>query len=409
MRSLIKSKFSKFLDMKNSEIDVTLAYSRVITVNIVGEVYKPGSYTIPAINTVFNALIAAHGPTQIGSVRDIYVKRNGKTVASLDVYKFLFDPEFHDDIYLQDGDYIVVPPANSLVEIKGAINRPYTYEIKTDETVSDLIKYSGGYTPNAFSDMVTLKRINYNTIRVNDIYEKDMHTFLLKNGDEIVVNQISNQISNVITIEGRVGVSGMYEFKDGERILSLLNRAKCIDEKTFLEKVYIIRLNADRTKSHIAINLDAIINDQEHEDNIFLKEYDIVRVLSVEDFDDEFIVSVYGSVRLPGALLFGNGMNLQDVLLQSGGLTQQAEGSRIEISRIMDYDIGSNKLKPKRAIIKSVKIGSNLILSDIAKNFLLQPFDQIFVRSNPDFEAARNINLLGEVSYRGVYTLLRKD
>jgi len=171
MRSLLKSRFSSFLDMQNSEIDVTLAYSRVITVNIVGEVYHPGSYSIPAINTAFNALIAAKGPNQLGTVRNIYLKRDGKIVDSLDVYQFLFNPTRSQDIYMQDGDYLFVPPASNIVEVMGAVNRPYTYEAKSGESVAEIIKYAGGFTTNAFTDVMTLKRIEYNSIRVNDVHK----------------------------------------------------------------------------------------------------------------------------------------------------------------------------------------------------------------------------------------------
>ncbi|MAJ90255.1 MAG: hypothetical protein CMD08_03170 [Flavobacteriales bacterium] len=409
MRSLLKSRFSSFLEMQNSEIDVTLAYSRVITVNIVGEVYNPGSYSIPAINTAFNALIAANGPNQIGSVRNIYIKRNGKIVDSLDVYQFLFNPTQSKDIYMQDGDYLVVPPAKNLVEVSGEVNRPYTYEAKSGESVADILNYSGGFTVNAFTDVITLKRINYNSIRVNDVYKDHISSTFIKNGDEIVVNMISGKLSNLITVKGSVGVSGNYEFLRGENILSLLKRAKCISEQTFLDRVYVIRLNEDRTRTHITINLAAIIDNEKHPDNILMNEYDIVHVLSVDDFDDDFSVSVFGAVRSGGDFLYGSGMTLQDILLKSGGLTRQAEGSRIEISRIMDYDMTSDRLKPKRTVVKSVKVGENLLLDLEAQNFILQPFDQIFVRENPDFQKPINIILSGEVKYPGIYSLISKD
>jgi protein involved in polysaccharide export with SLBB domain len=409
MRSLLKSKFSSFLDMKNSEIDVTLAYSRVITVNIVGEVYHPGSYSIPAINTAFNALIAAKGPSQLGTVRNIYLKRDGKTVDSLDVYQFLFNPTRSQDIYMQDGDYLFVPPASNIVEVMGAVNRPYTYEAKSGESVAEIIKYAGGFTTNAFTDVMTLKRIEYNSIRVNDVHKDHASSTAVQNGDEVIVNTISNKLSNVVSVKGSIGVSGDYEFIKGEKLLALLKRAKCIAEKTFLPKVYIIRLNEDRTKTHIAVNLGAIINDSNHEDNIWMQEYDIVRVLSVDDFDDEFSVSVFGAVRGSGEFDFGVGMTLQDILLQAGGLTQQAEGSKVEVSRFMDYDISSNKLKARRAIVKNIKIGEDLMLSSEAQEFMLQPFDQVFVRENPDYEEPVNIVLMGEVKYPGTYSLLSKD
>ena len=340
---------------------------------------------------------------------EYYLKRDGKIVDSLDVYQFLYDPTRMPDIYMQDGDYIFVPPANNLVELKGAVKRPYTYEIKRGESVKDLINFAGGYTTNAFTDVITLKRIDYNTIKVFDVHKKHLSSSKLQNGDEVVINQISSRLSNVVTIEGTIGVQGDYEFVEGERVLNLLQRAKCIDERTFLEKVYLIRLNKDQTRTHISISLDSIISDPKHMDNIVLNEYDIVRVLSIDDFDDDFFVYVSGAVRKEGEFNYGDGMTLQDLLLQAGGLTQKAEGSRVEVSRIMEYDIATNRLEPKRTMIKSVKVGETLLLSKDAKDFKLEPFDQVFVRENPDFESAHNVILSGEIKYPGTYTLLSKD
>ena len=409
MRSMLKKKFSNFFDMQNSEIDVSLSYSKVITVNIVGEVYNPGSYIIPSINTAFNALIASNGPTQLGSVRNIYIKRNGQTVDSLDVYQFLFNPKKSNDIYLQDGDYLFVPPATCIVEISGAVNRPYTYESKVGETVKDMIRYAGGFSSMAFRDIITLKRLDYNEIKVFDIHNSDAGDEIIKDGDELVVNKISNKISNVITIKGDIGVAGEYEFKQGENLLELLERSKCISQKTFLDKVYVIRLNQDRTKTHLSINLKSILENPDVSDNIIMQEYDIVHVLSTDDFDDEFFISVDGAVRSAGNFSFGDGMSLQSALILAGGLTQQSEGSRVEVSRIMEYDVASNKLKPRRAIVQNIKIGNNLVLSNEAEEFVLQPFDQIFVRSNPDFEPVINVKILGEVKYPGTYSVLRKN
>ena len=409
MRSILKKKFSTFFDMQNSEIDVSLSYSKVITVNIVGEVYNPGSYVIPSINTAFNALIAANGPTQLGSVRNIYIKRNGQTVDSLDIYQFLFNPDKSSDIYLQDGDYLFVPPSKNLIEVSGAVNRPYTYEAKDGESVYNLIEYAGGFSSMAFRDLITLKRIDYNEMKVYDIHQDDTDTEIVKNGDELIVNHISNKISNVITVNSDVGVAGEYEYKNGEKILELLKRSKCISQKTFLEKIYIIRINKDRTKTHLSVNLDEILNNPDSDDNILMQEYDIVHVLSIDNFDDDFDISVDGAVRNPGTFSYGDGMSLQSALILSGGLTQESQGSRVEISRIMEYDIAKNKLKPRRAIVKNVKIGDDLVLSSEAEAFILQPYDQIFVRSNPDFEPVINVKILGEVKYPGTYSVLRKN
>ena len=174
--------------------------------------------------------------------------------------------------------------------------------------MGDLINYAGGYSQNAFTDIVTLKRVDYNNLQVNDVHHDDIRSTIIKHGDELIVNTISNKLSNVVTVKGSVGVAGDYQFIEGERLINLLERAKCIDKNTFLDKVYVIRMNNDKTKSHISINLESIINDPNHEDNILLNEYDIVRVLSLDDFSDDFSVSVEGSVRLPGIFDFGEGM-----------------------------------------------------------------------------------------------------
>ena len=326
MRSILKKKFSTFFDMQNSEIDVSLSYSKVITVNIVGEVYNPGSYVIPSINTAFNALIAANGPTQLGSVRNIYIKRNGQTVDSLDIYKFLFNPDKSSDIYLQDGDYLFVPPSKNLIEVSGAVNRPYTYEAKDGESVYDLIVYAGGFSSMAFRDLITLKRIDYNEMKVYDIHQDDTDTEIVMNGDELIVKHISNKISNVITVNSNVGVEGEYEYKNGEKILELLKRSKCISQKTFLEKIYIIRVNNDRTKTHLSVNLDEILNNPDSDDNILMQEYDIVHVLSIDNFDDEFHISVDGAIRKPGTFSYGDGMSLQS----ASSINTESTSSTIE-------------------------------------------------------------------------------
>ena len=409
MRSILKKKFSTFFDMQNSEIDVSLSYSKVITVNVVGEVYNPGSYVVPSINTAFNVLIAANGPTQLGSVRNIYIKRNGTIVDSLDIYQFLFNPERSRDIYMQDGDYLFVPASENIIEVSGAVNRPYTYEAKNGETVNDLMKYAGGFSSMAFKDIITLKRIDYNQMKVYDVSRTDANNEIVIDGDELIVNHISNKTSNVITVKSDIGVAGEYEYKPNEKILDLLERSKCISQKTFLDKVYLIRLNDDQTKSHLSINLNNILNNPDSDNNIFMQEYDVVHVLSIDDFDDDFQISVNGAVRNPGSFNYGDGMNLQSALFLSGGLTQNSEGSRVEISRIMEYNIGKNKLKPRRTVIKNVKIGDDLVLSVEAENFMLQPYDQIFVRSNPNFEAVVNVSISGEVKYPGTYSILRKN
>ena len=399
-KSLIKKK----LGMYNSETEITLIYSRVILVNIVGEVYNPGSYSIPAINTAFNALMAANGPTQIGSVRDIYIKRNGRIVDSLDVYKFLFNPSDHKDIYLQDGDYILVSSAGNLVEVKGEVNRPYTYEVKNSDNLKDLIGYAGGYTPKASKNIITLKRFENEGLLVHDVHQKDLSTTKLKSADEIIVNKIQTKTSNYVSLIGTVGVEGDYEYIEGEKILDLLQRTNCINEYLFTERLYVLRKLKDGSRKSISVDLESVLQNPESQSNIKLKEYDIVKVMSKDDFIDTYFVSVFGTVRKPGRLTFGKGMKLSEAIELSGGFDLSSSGGRIEISRVLEMD--SDKLTPKRSVVLVSSINTDLSLSPDHSNFILQNYDQIFVRMNPDYKDPVNVMITGEVIYPGTYSLI---
>ncbi|MBT6807860.1 MAG: hypothetical protein HOA52_00040 [Flavobacteriales bacterium] len=399
-----KSLIRKKLGMNNSDMDVTLVYSRVILVNIVGEVYNPGSYAIPAINTAFNALMVAKGPTQIGSVRNIYIRRNGEVVDSLDVYEFLFNPSTHEDIYLQDGDYIVVSAASHLVEVKGEVNRPYTYEVKSSDNMQDLIIFAGGYTTEASRNIVTLKSFENENLLIHDVHQKDLNTTYLKSADEIIVNKIQRKVSNYISLEGTVGVEGDYEFVEGEKIISLLERANCINEYLFTESAYVLRKLADGSRKIISIDLQSGLDDSDSKSNIILKEYDIIKVMSKDDFQDSYFISVFGSVRNPRDLVFGKGMKLSNVIELSGGLKSESSGSRIEISRVLE--IKSDNITPSRSVVLVAEINSDLSLNSDNSDFVLQANDQIFVRKNPDYKEPVNVMISGEVVYPGTYSLV---
>ena len=394
----------KKLGMNNSDMDVSLIYSRVIIVNIVGEVYNPGSYAIPAINTAFNALMIAKGPTQIGSVRNIYIKRNGEVVDSLDVYQFLFNPKNTNDIYLQDGDYIVVSAASNLVEVSGEVNRPYTYEVKSTDNIEDLIQYSGGYTSDASKNIVTLKRFENEFLLLHDVHSNDLSSTYLESADELIVNKLQRKTSNYISLEGSIGVEGDYEFMEGETLFELLKRANCIGPHLYTTNAYVLRLQEDRTRKNIRINLNNVLEDQSSEDNITLQEYDIITVMSVEDFDDDYFVEVFGSVRNAGTFIYGKGLNLSDVINLSGGIKQEASGSRIEVSRVLE--INNSKISTKRSVVLIAEINEDLSLKSEFNNFELHENDQIFIRKNPDYKDPVNISISGEVKYPGTYALL---
>tara|TARA_Y100000385_G_scaffold290261_1_gene362686 strand:+ start:4609 stop:7107 length:2499 start_codon:yes stop_codon:yes gene_type:complete len=409
VKSLVKDRMSSFFDLSKSQFDLTLNYSKVITVNIIGEVFNPGSYSIPATNTAFNALVAAGGPSQIGSVRNIYLMRDGKTIDSLDVYKFLFDPTTSQDLFMQNNDYLYVPMAAKVVDLKGEVNRPYTYEVKSTDKLSDLIKYAGGFTKMAYKNGITVNRIDNNSIKTITVDEVGSDNLNLNNGDEIMVNSIQGIPADLVYVNSSTGVSGEYQFSEGERVYDMLLKSNSLSDDLFLESAYLVRTSDDYTKDYIIIDIANIVENPMAESNILLHEYDELFFLSKRDYMDEFELTISGGVRLPNTFSFGEGITLSDIISMAGGLSPEASGSKIDVSRIVDYDAETNHLKSKRAIVRSFDISNDGALSDDALNFALEPYDQIAVRLNPEHEEVRTVVLSGEVKYPGVYSLLSKD
>lgn len=410
VKSLVKDRMSSFFDLRKSQFDLTLNYSRVISVNIVGEVFNPGSYSIPALNTAFNALIAAGGPNQIGSVRNIYLIRDGETVDSLDVYKFLFDADKSQDLFMQNNDYLYVPSAENVVELKGEVNKPYSYEVKQGDKLIDLIKYAGGFTKLAYKNGIAVSRIDGNSIKTITVDEVGSKNLSLKNGDEIMVNSIQGIPSDLVYIHTSTGVSGEYQLSSGERVYDMLLKSNSLSEDLFLESAYLVRTSADDySKEYLILDIASIVDNPNSASNILIEEYDEIFFLSKRDYMDEFEVSITGGVRIPNTFSFGEGLNLSDLIIMSGGLVQESAGAKIDISRIADYDAETNILKAKRTVVRSFKISDNGELDDEAANFMLEPYDQVAVRINPDYEEVRTVVITGEVEYPGVYSLKSKD
>lgn len=408
-RSLVKSRMGNYFDLTRSQVATTLNYSRVITVNIVGDVFNPGSYTIPATNTAFNALMAAGGPSQTGSVRNIYLQRGGKTIDSLDVYKFLFDPSTAQDLFMKNNDYLFVSTAERIVEVKGAVNRPYTYEAKSGDKVSDIIRYAGGFTSKAYRNGIEVHRIEENNIKTLTVDVVGAANLNLHSGDEVVVNSILGIPSNLVKVYSSSGVSGDYEFVDGETVYDLLLKSNSLTDELYTDKAYLVRTHSNFSKEYLVLDLRVVIADFSSDANLLIKEYDELHILSQRDFMDEFHVDVNGGVRSPGTFNYGEGVTLGDALLLAGGLVQESAGGKVEISRVVDYDSKKNQLAPKRALVQAFKITKEGVLSEEATKYLLKPYDQISVRANPEFEAVRTIILAGEVNFPGKYTLLSKD
>lgn len=412
-KGLVAGKFKNVYDLNNSQIDITLTYSRVITVNIVGEVNNPGAFTIPAINTAFNTLVTVGGIRSIGSVRKIYVKRGGQTIKKLDVYEYLMNPDSKQDFFLENNDYIFVPSSGRVVKINGQVKRPHGYELIEKENLESVINYAGGFDAGAYRKRIQIKRFSNNEEKVVDInfdsLAIDKKDFELLDGDEILVRKIPEGYNNYVELIGPVKLPGNYEMKQGDRISDIISRAEGVLYDVFDSRAYIIRLNSDLSKKYIPFNLKEILENPNSTNNIKLQNLDIIKIFSKSYFKDEFAFSVNGAVRSPGDYTYGDGITLKDALYLAGGLKKEAAKNRIEISRAVDFVASSGVLTPIRTVIKTIRVADDFKIDKTSEGFIIQPFDQILVRTEPNFELQQNIVLQGEVIYPGIYPLLSKN
>ncbi|MFN8295758.1 MAG: SLBB domain-containing protein [Chitinophagales bacterium] len=412
VKSQIGKRLATFINPANTKYEITLNYSRTIDVNIVGEVKSPGTYQIPAINSVYNAINAANGITDIGSVRDIQVRRDGKTIKRLDVYEFLFNPLLQENFYLQKGDFIYVSTQSKLIKITGAVRRPAKYELLKNENLNELIKFSGGFAPDAYIKTIQVTRTNNDKSQIIDVdYDQLVNSnFELKDGDIVNITTIPNGIENYVNINGTVRYPGRYELKDGFRIADIIKAAGGIKIETYLERAYIKRKMDDNTFINQKFSLKNILIDENSPDNLLLKQADQIQLFSKEDFIEKFMISIDGSVIKPTVMEFTDGITLNDLLFYAGGLKIEAANSKIEISRVMNIDSSlDKKFKPQHVVIKTIKIGPNLELDDASKAFVLSPMDKVYVRKIYGFDEQMTVTLKGEVKYPGIYAILDKN
>ncbi len=411
-RELLRQRFSTYINLAGGNFDVSLVYSKTIRVNIVGEVVDPGSYNIASINTAFNAMVAAGGPNDIGSVRNIQIKRNNRVIRTLDVYQFIMNPGSTDDTYLENNDYIIVPPIGRIIEIGGEINRPYKYELIKGENLNELIYYAGGLKSTAYKRNVTIKRYINNENIVLDInldsLTKTGVNFELLDGDKVTFAKIPEIVENVVTVQGAVRFPGTYELTDDIRISDVISKAKGLTYEAYTERAYLIRKNEKMNDVYIPFDLAEVIANPNSPLNFTLTKFDVIDIFSKEKFRETFNVTVQGAVKAPGNFTYFDKMTLKDLLYYSGGLKVEAANNNIEVSRIVNFDQSKNQNAPTRVVVETVNIDKNLEIPDEAETFQLQPYDIVFIRVTPEFELQKNVTIQGEVKYPGAYTLLNK-
>lgn len=406
--SKIKGAMSKTypgLRSGRTNLAINLGNIRSIKVTITGQAVKTGTFTLPSLATVYNALYAAGGPSLNGSFRKIQVIRNNKVVSTIDVYNFLLKGIQQNNIRLQDQDVINIPVFEKRVEIQGEVKQAALFEVVKGETLEDILNFSGGFTTQAYTAKIKSFQNTDKERRITDIAAADYSTYIPKNGDKFVVEAILDRFENKVEIIGAVFRPGVYELEKGLTLKALIKKADGLTEDAFLNRGYINRLNPDNTQNLISFDVAKILSGAQAD--ISLLREDKVTISSIFSLRDEYKVSINGEVRAPGTFDYADNMRLGDVIQMAGGFKEGATPNRIEVSRrVKNSDPTSKSAVTAQLFI--VDVDPDLKLREDS-SFILKPFDIVVVRNSTGYEVQKQVKLEGEVLYPGVYTITRKD
>jgi len=406
--SKIKGAMSKTypgLRSGRTNLAINLGNIRSIKVTITGQAVKTGTFTLPSLATVYNALYAAGGPSLNGSFRKIEVIRNNKVVSTIDVYNFLLKGIQQNNIRLQDQDVINIPVFEKRVEIQGEVKQAALFEVVRGETLQDVLNFSGGFTTQAYTAKIKSFQNTDKERRITDVAAADYNNYIPKNGDKFVVEAILDRFENKVEIIGAVFRPGVYELEKGLTLKSLIKKADGLTEDAFLNRGYINRLNPDNTQNLISFDVSKIVSGVQAD--ISLLREDKVTISSIFSLRDEYKVSINGEVRAPGTFDYADNMRLGDVIQMAGGFKEGATPNRIEVSRrVKNSDPTSKSAVTAQLFI--VDVDPDLKLREDS-SFILKPFDIVLVRSSTGYEVQKQVKLEGEVLYPGVYTITRKD
>ena len=389
-----------------SEIKVTLGQIRTIQINVMGEVAVPGTYSLSSLSTIFHALYRAGGVSNLGSLRNISLMRNGKKVANVDIYDFILKGKTMSDVRLQEGDVIIVPPYEMLVDIQGNVKRPMFYEMKNGETVQTLIEYAGNFSGDAYTKNLRVTRQNGQEYQIFTVDNIDYSVFKLMDGDVLNIGAMLDRFANRLEIKGAVYRPGIYQYSGQVNTVKLLvEKAEGIMGDAFLGRAVLHREREDLTKEVIQVDLKNILNGTKPD--IALKRNDVLYIPSIHDLQDLGTITVFGEVARPGSFPFAENTTLEDIIIQCGGLKESASSVRVDVSRRIKDSKGTQVSKEIGQMFSfALKDG---FVVDGEQGFKLQPYDQVFVRRSPSYQTQVNVSVSGEVLYDGTYALTQKE
>lgn len=391
---------------QGSSIKLSVGQTRTIMVNVMGEVTTPGTYTLSAFSTVFNAVYLAGGITDIGTLRNIQVSRNGKVITSVDVYDFIVNGSLTGNIILQDNDVIMVGPYENLVKIEGKVKRPMFYELKKNESLSSLIKYSGGFTGDAYKEKVRVERRSSEGLTVHIIEESNFHSFHNEDEDVVVVSPIIERYKNTVTITGAVFRPGSYKIDESvNSVKTIIDQAGGLLEQAVTSRAVLLRMKEDRTLVTESIPLELILKGETPD--ISLRNEDRLIISSYSKLASERKMAICGEVMYPGSYDFSENTTIGDLITMAGGLKESASLEKVEVARRITSS-QDNSDGNQMAKVFTFNLDCNLSTIE-DHDFKLQPYDQITIHRNPNYKVQKSVYIGGEVEFEGYYTLSSKE
>lgn len=400
IRSTLGSRYS------SSRISLSLGQTRTISVNVMGEVKVPGTYTLSAFATVFHALYMAGGTNELGTLRNIKIYRKNHLISVCDIYDYILNGKMTGNVRLNDGDVITVGPYDCLVDISGKVKRPMYYEMKKNESVGTLLKYAGGFTGDAYTKAIRINRKTGREYAVFNVEEFDMNSFRIADGDSISVDSILPRYRNTVEIKGAVFRPGMYQLGDGiNSVRTLIQHAEGLTENAFTNRAVMHRMKEDRTLKVIAVDIKGIMSGAVAD--IPLNENDVLFIPTKQTAMSERTITIQGEVQYPGIYKYADDETLEDFVLQAGGLKDNASAVKVDIARrvVSPYATTTDSIIARNFTF-SLKEG---FVIDGEPGFVLQPFDEVYVRKNPSYTIQQNIYIEGEVQFPGTYTLSKRN
>lgn len=400
LRSTLGTRFG------GSTIELSVGQTRTITVNVMGEVNNPGTYTLSAFATVFNALYMAGGTNEIGTMRDIKVFRGGRCISTVDLYDFILNGRLTGNVKLASNDVIIVGPYECLVNITGKVKRPMWYEMKSTESVGTLLKYSGGFAGDAYEDNITLVRKKGGALSVFSLNEFDRDSFQLCDADSISVDSTLNRYNNTVEIKGAILRPGFYQLDSNiSTVRQLIERAGGLTEDALPTRGIMHRRKADRSLRVQSFNTAALL---EHADaDIPLANEDVIYIPSMQEQNEERVLFIDGEVIYPGIYSYAEDMSIEDLILQAGGMKDNASVAKVDVMR---------RRRDNTTLESPETVGDFFTFSlkegfivDGNEGFKLLPFDEVYVRQSPGNVEQQHVTVTGEAVFIGTYGLTKKN